>query len=461
MIPANAYQVDGGVPQTGVVTSTDPYKEQITVTDGVRRSGEVAEKIVAEGNKFRAAHPYLFTHQDAIGMSLFVMSIVNIVLTSWWVYHRGFSQCSQLVQLEFGNDDARVGGHHVPYSNATTAADLGTALKCGFDGSMQSHTFGPLLFLAMIWNAFWMSILHELEHDLIHYMYFRKQPFLHNLMIFGIWVFRPNSSSGWVRRRMHLHHHRVSGTPSDLEERAITNGHPWGWKRLLMTGDHVLAWMLRLKEMTDVQKRFLRAQPDLKTPGQRRFVGYLNMLSLFPLGNAFYASLHAYTIWVGVRLLAAAVVSIGAVSAASLSSTASVYLFPALHPTSTAYYVDWVLQFVTIAVYLPSLVRVFSLQFVSSNMHYYGDVEPGNVIQQTQVWTSPWVLPFHLFCFNFGGTHAIHHFVARETFYVRQLTAGRMYPILKAYGVRFNDFASLSRANRREPPPAQHGVKKD
>jgi hypothetical protein len=55
-------------------------------------------------------------------------------------------------------------------------------------------------------------------------------------------------------------------------------------------------------------------------------------------------------------------------------------------------------------------------------MHYYGDVELGNVIQQTQVLTPWWMMPFQLFCFNFGSTHAIHHFVVKEPFYIRQMT---------------------------------------
>jgi hypothetical protein len=463
VMPTNAYQVDGGVPQTGVVTTADPYHDQIALTEGVRRSGEVAEKIVAEGNKFRAAHPFLFTHQDAIGMTLFIVSIANILMASWWVYELGFSRCRETTTAQHGVDVINtINSSTLRTLNDDTASIAPPAIACGFYGN---GSFDYRLIIAVVvWNAFWMSILHELEHDLIHFMYFRKQPFLHNLMMLGICVFRPNSSSGWIRRRMHLHHHRVSGTPSDFEERTITNGYPWGVQRFIMTGDHVLSWMLRVREMRDVQRRFLHAQPDLKTPSQRRWVGVANMMSLFPLGNLFYASLHAYTIWITVRVIVTCAVFTGAVSPArhvSPSTMISAVLFPALHPTSTAYYLDWMLQYAAIVLYLPSLVRVFSLQFVSSNMHYYGDVEPGNVIQQTQVWTSLWVLPFHLFCFNFGGTHAIHHFVARETFYVRQLTAWRMYPILKAYGVRFNDFASLSRANRREPSapsqPNTHG----
>jgi hypothetical protein len=424
---SNEYEQDGGVPQTGVMLLSDPYAKQIALTDGVRRSGEVAEKIVAEGNKFRAAHPFIFHHQDAIGFAIFTVSVAAIIFASSWYYG--------------------------VFYRAVANANAGWSSNSPSVGWWSR--FAATSLAVMIHNAFWMSILHELEHDLIHFMYFRKHPLLHNFMMFGIWVLRPNSSSGWVRRRMHLHHHRVSGTASDLEERAITNGCPWGFKRLIMTGDHILAWMLRLGEMRDVQRRFLHAQPDLTTRRARERVGYLNLLSLFPLGNLFYVTWHAFLLWHVIRFVmpnADPASFLSDVDAATIPPWVVVGLLqPDPVHTPRIHALDNFLHYVAVVMFIPSFVRVFSLQFVSSNMHYCGDVEAGNVLQQTQVWTSWWVAPFHFFCFNFGGTHAIHHFVARETFYVRQLTASRMYPILKAYGVRFNDFGSLWRANRRGP----------
>ena len=96
----------------------------------------------------------------------------------------------------------------------------------------------------------------------------------------------------------------------------------------------------------------------------------------------------------------------------------------------------------------PNVLRSFCLHFVSSNMHYYGDVEDDNVIQQTQVLNPWWLAPFQLFCFNFGSTHAIHHFVVKEPFYIRQWTAPQAHAVMRAMGVRFNDFGSFTRANR-------------
>ena len=53
-----------------------------------------------------------------------------------------------------------------------------------------------------------------------------------------------------------------------------------------------------------------------------------------------------------------------------------------------------------------------------------------------------------MFCFNFGSTHAIHHFVVKEPFYVRQATAATGHRVLREIGVRFNDTGSFARANR-------------
>ena len=96
----------------------------------------------------------------------------------------------------------------------------------------------------------------------------------------------------------------------------------------------------------------------------------------------------------------------------------------------------------------PNMLRTFCLHFISSNMHYYGDVEPRNIIQQTQVLNAWWLAPMQLFCFNFGSTHAIHHFVVKEPFYIRQATAKRAHAVMRENGVRFNDMGTFRRANR-------------
>jgi hypothetical protein len=93
-------------------------------------------------------------------------------------------------------------------------------------------------------------------------------------------------------------------------------------------------------------------------------------------------------------------------------------------------------------------LRSFSINFISSNMHYFGDIEDGNFVQQCQVLNSKWFIIPHLFCFNFGSTHGIHHFVVRDPFYIRQMTAKKAHEVMRENGVRFNDLGTFKRANR-------------
>ena len=78
---------------------------------------------------------------------------------------------------------------------------------------------------------------------------------------------------------------------------------------------------------------------------------------------------------------------------------------------------------------------------------FHGLKNRNKLLHQTQVinvWLS-W--PFQLFCFNFGATHSIHHFVVNETFYNRQLIIRKAHEIMKAGGVPFNDVQSFLRNN--------------
>lgn len=119
--------------------------------------------------------------------------------------------------------------------------------------------------------------------------------------------------------------------------------------------------------------------------------------------------------------------------------------------------VDWgptvaatmpVIDFVTVVLLAPNVLRSFCLNLVSSNMHYFGDVEKGNVMQQTQVLNRWYLLPLQLFCCNFGSTHAIHHFWVTDPFYLRQAIAPAAHRAFRAHGVRFNDLGTFRRANR-------------
>ena len=94
----------------------------------------------------------------------------------------------------------------------------------------------------------------------------------------------------------------------------------------------------------------------------------------------------------------------------------------------------------------PNYLRQASLQIISSNVHYYEDVE--NIHQETQVLRPAFLWPLQLFCFNFGTTHVFHHYVVEQPFYMRQLIARDVVPFLRSEGVRVNDLATFARANR-------------
>ncbi|RLZ08802.1 fatty acid desaturase [Acinetobacter sp. 2JN-4] len=265
--------------------------------------------------------------------------------------------------------------------------------------------------------AFFASLTHELEHDLIHWMYFRKKPWAHHLMMGLVWLARPSTINPWARRELHFNHHKMSGTEHDIEERALGNGDVWGIRRFFATGDNGLAVLFRVISANNwtVRKMILK----------RSFKAY------FPLGIIHWSLWYVFLGYHAVNLVA------------MLADTSILW-------SATTLQVMHVVNILTVVWIAPNVLRTFCLHFVTSNMHYYGDVELGNVIQQTQVLKPWWMMPFQLFCFNFGSTHAIHHFVVKEPFYLRQMTAPVAHKVMRDMGVRFNDLGTFKRANRWE-----------
>jgi len=328
-----------------------------------QRAAHIRDVVLAEGARLRRQHPWL-RHQDALGAGILVVALVGMI------------------------------------------------------GSATLYISGYMAWWAcLLLNAFLASLTHELEHDLIHSMYFRKQRLPHNLMMGLVWLARPSTINPWIRRHLHLNHHKVSGTEADMEERAITNGEPWGLARLLMVGDNVMSAFIRL----------LRA---------RIWKHKLAILKRSLLVYAPLALLHwgAWYLFLGFH---------AANGIASLMGTPIAWSAGTLQTMQ-------VIDIAAVVIIGPNVLRTFCLHFVSSNMHYYGDVEPGNVIQQTQVLNPWWLWPLQAFCFNFGSTHGIHHFVVKEPFYIRQMTAGVAHRVMAQMGVRFNDFGTFARANRFE-----------
>lgn len=328
------------------------------------RSAHIRAVVIARGNELRERYPFL-KHQDAIGAGILTLALAGMMGSAWL------------------------------YASGAIA-----------------------WWVCLLVNAFCASLTHELEHDLIHSMYFRKQRVPHNLMMGLVWLARPSTINPWIRRELHLNHHKVSGTETDMEERAITNGEPWGIARLLMVGDNMMSSFIR----------FLRAP----TWARRKMIVTRTFKGYAPLGLINWG---VWYVFLGFHLID----FIAATSGAPMAWSAA-----------TLTLMDGI-TFAVVVLVGPNVLRTFCLHFVSSNMHYYGDVELGNVIQQTQVLNPWWLWPLQAFCFNFGSTHGIHHFVVKEPFYLRQMTAPVAHKVMSEMGVRFNDFGTFARANRWFP----------
>lgn len=260
-------------------------------------------------------------------------------------------------------------------------------------------------------SAVFASISHELEHDLIHRLYFRKRPFVQNTMMTIVWLMRPNTVNPWYRRQLHFNHHKVSGTADDIEERVLGNGMAFSVKRLLISLDGFLSISLRIKELS-----------SMKNYGFFRFVS-----KGAPLAHLYVIGLYGF-------------IAFELYDALSLNTAFGLEYsawFLQLMDSLTVVMVIWI---------VPNLLRAFCLHNITAALHYYGDVD--SLIKQCQVMNHWSLLPVQLFCFNFGGTHAIHHFVVSQPFYLRQMVAKQVYPVMQENGVRFNDFASVLRANR-------------
>jgi fatty acid desaturase len=337
-------------------TSASPQR-----LNAAQRSAHIREVVLAKGVELRQRYPIL-NHQDALGASILAFALAGMI------------------------------------------------------GSATLYLTGHMAWwVCLLLNAFFASLTHELEHDLIHSMYFRKQRVPHNLMMGLVWLARPSTINPWIRRHLHLNHHKVSGSETDVEERAITNGEPWGIARLLMVGDNIMSAFIRMLRANTWALKFSIIKRTLKAYAP---------LALMHWG--------AWYVFLGFH---------------AANGIASLMGAP-IEWSATTLSVMQVIDIAAVVIIGPNVLRTFCLHFISSNMHYYGDVEPGNVIQQTQVLNAWWLWPLQAFCFNFGSTHGIHHFVVKEPFYIRQMTAPLAHKVMREMGVRFNDIGTFSRANR-------------
>ena len=318
--------------------------------DSKLRAREIKRVILEEEAKVRAAYPVL-NHQDAIGLAIFAGSLA-LHATAAYYYLTGVAAWYVVV---------------------------------------------PVI-------AFAASLLHELEHDLIHNQYFKGQKWFQNFMFTMIWISKCHANPWW-RRDIHHWHHRVSGQKNDIEERTIGLGMEIGWKRLGV----VLH-----------PQGFVRIVKDVKADaGDAMDLSYMNRGSLLP----------STIIMVSMKLM----------------MIASVLRFLGLIEAEGLYTVA---TSMTVLIIAPMILRQSCLVAMSTSSHYYGDIPENNVYFQNQILNHWSLYPFQAFCWGFGGTHIIHHYVPNQPFYLRSMIATPVWDEMIRQGVRNNDFGTMLRANR-------------
>ncbi len=271
--------------------------------------------------------------------------------------------------------------------------------------------------LTVILNCIFASFLHELEHDLIHSLYF-KGKWQEKLMMWGVWIFRGATISPFYRKEIHLHHHKVSGQQDDIEEQILGNGAPFGIKKIIGWLDGRLSYLLYFRKIK-------KTSPSFRPKAFIR--------SAFPVQTLFSLMWDAFLLYHATMITTAI---FGWALPAGLESFLAV--------------AGPVLNFIAIVYLVPNMLQRVCLHFITTNMHYFGDIKPGRegLVQQCQILNAWYFIPFHIFCFNFGSTHGIHHFVANQPFYLRQMIAGTSHAAMIKYGVRHNDVANIFRGNR-------------
>nr|CAG4711943.1 unnamed protein product [Naegleria fowleri] len=256
------------------------------------------------------------------------------------------------------------------------------------------------------------SILHELEHDLIHNLYFKTNQWVHHVMYAVIYIAK-FSVTPWYRKFMHLRHHQVSGSKYDLEERLIGSGLPFGFLRLAL----VLTPWANTMVLDDIEK-------DNRSDWSRWGL----VITCIPTVFTFAVLWHLFFGYVR------------AISGLTITDFDPVLYLPLW---------AWpIVRDLGVLILLPNILRQACLNLMASYCHYYGDVPAGDVFYQGQVidhWT---MWPFQLFCFNFGATHIIHHFVPNQPFYIREAISRKANAEMIRHGVRNNDWRIVARNNR-------------
>ena len=278
------------------------------------------------------------------------------------------------------------------------AFGVATMLGCG-----AAWMMGALpAWLTICGIALGMSILHEMEHDMIHDLYLSNRA-TRFMVLITIWVTKA-SLDPWTRGRWHLWHHAMSGQEEDIEERLIGLGTPWGLKRILVTLLPAGTIVLKPGLSRAIQRYVARGEQDPQL-----------------LGPPGWWKVHALT--------------------AILASSPFVALGGWLAGASWA----WPMAALWV---LPNMLRHATIAIMSSNSHYTG-IQKGALMKQGQILDHPFFWPLQFFCWNFGATHFLHHFFVRQPFWRRTLIFSEVKQKMVVHGIPRNDLQTFARANRR------------
>jgi fatty acid desaturase len=325
--------------------------------DAVSSSREICRAIKETDAALRKQYPFL-NHQDLIGAIIFTSSLLLISLFSYLYLNGYISSIPTIVLI-----------------------------------------------------ALPISLLHELEHDIIHNLYFKKQRWFQNLMFIFIWIAKLHVSP-WYRRQLHLKHHLLSGQTNDVEERLIGLGLSPNYERMAVSIHPFGGVLISEKVYKDAK------YPDVMT-----------MIKNAPMALIFLFITRTFLTY---NLLFFIYSYFG-------YDIGRIYGIHTLYP---------IIHSLAICLCFPNLLRQGSLVLMSNASHYYGDIPLNTVYYQNQILDSWYVFPFQLFCFNFGATHIIHHYIVSQPFYIRHFTARAVKDMMVKLGVRNNDFGILWRSNR-------------
>eukprot|EP00817_Percolomonadidae_sp_ATCC50343_P004155 CAMPEP_0117419528 /NCGR_PEP_ID=MMETSP0758-20121206/1066_1 /TAXON_ID=63605 /ORGANISM="Percolomonas cosmopolitus, Strain AE-1 (ATCC 50343)" /LENGTH=214 /DNA_ID=CAMNT_0005200635 /DNA_START=313 /DNA_END=954 /DNA_ORIENTATION=- len=203
------------------------------------------------------------------------------------------------------------------------------------------------------------SIQHEMEHDLIHNLYFSKYPIIQNALMLVIYIQKFHISP-WYRKKLHLRHHIVSGQKEDIEERLIGLGRPFDWRRILVAMNHSGQAVFNDED----------AIPQIAKDSEKDFEdhGFNLMNIVMSTTPTLGVTTVLFHVWLGYLRLTNGL-TLGAYDPVNLLPLS---LFKYVHAFA-------------VLVALPNYLRNLCLNMCATYCHYFADIPENSVFYQNQI----------------------------------------------------------------------------